>query len=79
MVDMVAAGLGVAAVPQLAIPPHLMRSESCAVPLIKPLLNRTSGLIKRRGRVLSPAAERLYQMILSSTANGQETAGDRRC
>jgi DNA-binding transcriptional LysR family regulator len=77
VVDMVAAGLGVAAVPQLAIPPHLMRSELCAVPLIKPVLNRTSGLIKRRGRVLSPAAERLYQMILSSTANGQEAAGDR--
>jgi len=69
LVDMVAAGLGIAAVPQLAIPAHLAVSELRAVPLTRPVVNRTIGLIKRRGRVLSPAAERLYHMIVASTGS----------
>jgi DNA-binding transcriptional LysR family regulator len=70
VVDMVAAGLGIAAVPQLAIPPHLARTQIRVVPLTKPVVNRTIGLIKRKGRVFSPAAERLYQMMLSVDKNG---------
>lgn len=66
VVDMVAAGLGVAAVPQLAIPAHLAHSELCTVALTRPVVNRTIGLIKRRDRVLSPAAERAYQMIAAA-------------
>jgi hypothetical protein len=36
-----------------------------AIPLIKPIVNRTLGLIRRRWRVLSPAAEQLYQLIMA--------------
>lgn len=66
VVDMVAAGLGIAAVPQLAVPSHGAQKHLCVVPLTRPVVNRTIGLIKRRGRVLSPAAQRLYQMIVES-------------
>lgn len=67
VVDMVAAGLGIAAVPQLAVPAHAAQVKLCVVPLIKPVVSRNVGLIKHQGRVLSPAAERLYQMIVDST------------
>ncbi|MEQ7918680.1 LysR family transcriptional regulator [Xanthomonas sp. WHRI 1810A] len=67
VVDMVVAGLGVAAVPALAVLPHFAEPALRAIPLTRPTVHRTIGLIKRRGRVLSPAAERLYQMITEAT------------
>lgn len=67
VVEMVAAGLGIAAVPQLAVPTYVGQGNLRVVSLTKPVVNRTLGLIKRRGRVLSAAAERLYQMIAEAT------------
>jgi len=67
VVDLVAAGLGVSAVPQLALHPRMTQSEIRAIPLIDPVVHRVTGLLKRQGRVLSPAAERLFQMIIAST------------
>ena len=65
LVALVEAGLGVAAVPRLAMPltdhPTLV-----SVPLIDPAITRTVGLIRRRGRSLSPAAQQLYDLLLAS-------------
>ena len=65
LVAMVEAGLGVAAVPRLAMPltdhPTLV-----SVPLVDPAITRTVGLIRRRGRSLSPAAQQLYDLLLAS-------------
>ena len=69
----VEAGLGVAAVPRLALPAGehpVLR----AIPLIEPRVTRTIGLIKRRGRALSPAAAALYEMVKGEKA----LAGGRR-
>jgi DNA-binding transcriptional LysR family regulator len=59
MLGLVEAGLGVAAVPSLAMPakdhPLLV-----SVPLIEPVVTRRVGLIRRKGRSLSPAAQQLY-------------------
>jgi DNA-binding transcriptional LysR family regulator len=59
LVDFVEAGLGIAAVPELAMPcgehPTLV-----SVPLVEPVVTRTIGLIRRAGRSLSPAAQHLY-------------------
>src|SRR5262249_11401148 len=60
---LVEAGLGVAALPRLAVPED-GRGRLAAIPLTSPVVTRTLGLMKRRGRVLSPAAEQLYSMIL---------------
>src|SRR5436305_4242330 len=72
LVSFVESGLGVAAVPRLSMPrkghPLLV-----SVPIIEPEVTRTVGLIKRRGRSLSPAAEHLYGM-LRATAQKQTTA-----
>jgi len=59
MLGLVEAGLGVAAVPSMAMPgkdhPLLV-----SVPLDRPVVTRRVGLIRRRGRALAPAAQHLY-------------------
>ena len=59
MVGLVEAGLGVAAVPAMAMPdkdhPLLV-----SVPLDEPVVTRRVGLIHRSGRTLAPAAQHLY-------------------
>lgn len=59
---LVEAGLGVAAVPSMALPgkdhPLLV-----GVPLVDPVVTRTIGLLRRRGRSLSPAAQQLYDLF----------------
>ncbi len=62
---LVEAGLGVAAVPKLALPtnPH---SPLIGIPLQKPSISRTLGLITRRGKTLAPAAQVLYGMLRKS-------------
>jgi DNA-binding transcriptional LysR family regulator len=75
LVGFVESGLGVAAVPRLAMPrkghPLLV-----SVPIVEPEVTRTVGLIKRRGRSLSPAAEHLYEML--RTIAQRQTAADKR-
>ncbi|MDB6049612.1 MAG: LysR family transcriptional regulator [Pseudomonas sp.] len=63
VVDMVEAGLGIAAVPLLAMPRPNPHSTLRSIALEQPQVSRTLGLIRRRGRVLSHAAEQLYGMI----------------
>jgi len=56
---LVEAGLGIAALPELALPaPGLV-----GVPLVRPAVTRTLGLIRRKGRHLQPAAEILFRMV----------------
>ena len=62
LVGLVEAGLGVAAVPRLAMPagnhPSLV-----SVPLVDPTVERTLGIVRRRGRTLPPAAQALCEMV----------------
>ncbi|MDD1964845.1 LysR family transcriptional regulator [Pseudomonas putida] len=62
MIGLVEAGLGVAAVPSIAMPaaPHPIL---VSVPLIEPEVLRNVGLIKRRGRTLTPAAIELERLV----------------
>jgi len=59
---LVEAGLGVAAMPRLAMPrdPH---PTLVARPLIDPVLTRTVGIIVRHGADLSPAARQFRRML----------------
>lgn len=70
MVGLVEAGLGVAAVPSMAMPgsdhPLLV-----SVPLVDPVVKRKMGLIKRRSTVLSPAAQQLYDLCSERQVNSQ--------
>lgn len=67
VVSLVEAGLGIAAVPQLAMPPG-PHPVLTSVKLVQPLVTRTLGLVQRRGQVLSPAAQQLYDMFLALRA-----------
>ncbi len=66
MIGLVEAGLGVAAVPAMAMPkkghPLLV-----SVPLIDPVVKRKMGLIKRRSTQLTPAAVELYDMFMETS------------
>jgi len=64
---LVEAGLGMAAIPQLALPE--CNPKVCGVPLIEPQLWRTLGLIQKRERVLSPVAEYLKNRLLTLHVN----------
>jgi DNA-binding transcriptional LysR family regulator len=64
LVGLVEAGLGIAAVPRLAMPPG-EHPLLVSIPLAEPEVKRTLGLIRRRGRLLSPAAQELHDMILA--------------
>jgi DNA-binding transcriptional LysR family regulator len=65
LLGLVEAGLGVAAVPRLAMPlsghPTLV-----GVKLENPRVMRTLGLITRHGRMLPPAAQQLYDLLRKS-------------
>lgn len=62
LLGLVEAGLGVAAVPRLAMPPG-EHPILASVALKDPVVTRRMGLIQRRGRSLSPAARHLYDMF----------------
>jgi len=62
LLGLVEAGLGIAAVPRLAMP-ILDGGNLVAVKLHKPQIYRTLGLILRRGNQLGHAAGQLYEMV----------------
>jgi DNA-binding transcriptional LysR family regulator len=64
LLGLVEAGLGVAAVPQLAMPGQA-HATLASVPLIEPVVTRTLGLIRRRGRTLAPAAQALHDLLVA--------------
>ncbi len=62
MLGLVEAGLGVAAVPALAMPGK-DHAVLVSVPLDSPVVTRRIGLIRRSGRSLPPAAQQLYGLF----------------
>ncbi len=76
MLGLVEAGLGVAAVPSIAMPgadhPLLV-----SVPLVEPVVSRKVGLIRRKGRTLSPAALQFFEFF-SEMKGRRGQAGRKR-
>lgn len=67
LLGLVEAGLGIAAVPRLALP--LSRHPTlAAVPVVQPVVQRTLGFITRHGKVLSPPAQLLVAMLREATS-----------
>ncbi|MDR2319134.1 MULTISPECIES: LysR family transcriptional regulator [unclassified Pseudomonas] len=65
---MVEAGLGVSAMPSLAMP-SADHPTLVSVPLTEPQVTRTLGLVYRRGASLSPAAEKFVSILLEQWPN----------
>ena len=64
MLGLVEAGLGVAAVPAMAMP-ETGHPLLVSVPLVDPAVTRRVGLIRRRSRSLSPAAQQLFELLVA--------------
>jgi DNA-binding transcriptional LysR family regulator len=62
LLEMVRAGLGIAVVPQLAMPTD-SASALRSVPMKGEGITRSLGVIRRAGRVLSPAAQNFYDLL----------------
>lgn len=65
LVSLVEAGVGIGVVPQLAMPKG-RHAALVSKPLLEPAVSRDIGLIHRRGRQLSPAAQLLYDMLMKT-------------
>jgi DNA-binding transcriptional LysR family regulator len=65
LIGLVEAGLGVAIVPQLTLPPR-PDARVVGVPLV-PAVTRTIGLIRRAGRTLSPAADAFAKLLVETS------------
>ncbi len=72
LIGMVEAGLGVAAVPRLAAPGP-GHPTIATLALVDPVVTRRLGLIRRRGRSLSPAAQQLHDFV-AELRHGDEGA-----
>ncbi|SAK67393.1 LysR family transcriptional regulator [Caballeronia calidae] len=75
MLGLIEAGLGVAAVPSMAMP---VRDHPVltSVPLVDPVVKRRVGIVKRRGRPLTPAAEQFYRAIIEMRRGGGANSDD---
>ena len=62
LLGLVEAGMGIAVVPSLAMP-NKDHPVLASIPLFDPVVSRRIGLIKKRGRTLAPAAEKLYELL----------------
>nr|WP_205299937.1 LysR family transcriptional regulator [Pantoea sp. Tr-811] len=62
LLGLIEAGLGIAAVPSIALPmtPHPILAS---IALVEPQVTRKMGLLKRRGRTLTPAALEMERLI----------------
>ena len=74
MLGLVEAGLGVAAVPSMAMPGH-DHPVLMSVPLVEPVVKRRIGIVKRRGRALTPAAEAFHRMVIEAKRSGAARSG----
>lgn len=61
---LVEAGLGISALPGLAMP-QTAHATIMGIPLVEPVIRRTLGIIRRKESVLSPAAEHFFTLLLN--------------
>jgi DNA-binding transcriptional LysR family regulator len=64
LIGLVEAGLGVAIVPKLTVPPR--PAIVVGVPLV-PAVHRTVGIIRRAGRTVSPAADAFAKLLVQAS------------
>lgn len=70
LLSLVEAGLGIAVVPEMCMPLE-PSSEVVGVPVAQPSISRQVGLIQNVGHRLPPAAQKLYDQILSLRESGR--------
>lgn len=74
LVALLEAGIGVTALPAMAIPKS-SRSLLSFIPLTEPYIDRTICVVQRKGEILSPAARAMLEAIINHALSLKETAG----
>ena len=74
MLGLVEAGIGIAAVPSMAMPGR-DHPVLTSVPLVEPVVKRRVGIVRRRGRPLTPAAQAFHTAIVEKKRSGAASAG----
>jgi DNA-binding transcriptional LysR family regulator len=74
-VGLVAQGVGIAVVPRLAMQ-HGAYPSLRVIDLVAPTVSRTFNLLTRKGAVLSPAAQNLYELLLARRARFTPRRGE---
>jgi len=69
MLGLVEAGIGIAAVPSMAMPGR-DHPVLTSVPLVEPVVKRRVGIVRRRGRQLTPAAQAFHSAIVEKRRGG---------
>lgn len=83
LLSLIEAGLGIGAVPRFAVSSSGSSALAC-VPLVEPTVTRTLGIIRRRGRPLTPAAQALHELLMRparprrAARRGDATKGARK-
>ncbi len=77
LISMVAAGLGVAAVPRMALSAH-NNPNLVGVPLVKPVVGRRIGLVSSRSRLLTPQAKILFDMLCAAAEGHSDRLKTKR-
>ena len=77
LLSLIEAGIGVGAVPRFAVPAGT-QAGLASVALVEPRVVRTIGLIRRRGRPLSPAAQIFRDLLCRPPSPGHRVARKRR-
>lgn len=76
LIGIVESGLGLAVVPQLTLP--VQPASIVGVKLEQPAVSRTLGIVKRRGRSLSPAAEAFSRLLMNAGRSTRKGAASAR-
>jgi DNA-binding transcriptional LysR family regulator len=72
LTTLIESGIGIGAVPRFSIPQTAL-SRLVTVPLIEPRVTRMIGVIKPRGRPLSPAAQAFRDLLAPPQSSAKET------
>jgi DNA-binding transcriptional LysR family regulator len=75
LVSLIEAGIGVGAVPRFALPSG-KQATLVSVPLKEPEVVRSIGVITRRGRPLTPAAQAFHDLLVASGGRPRRAARD---
>lgn len=74
LISMASAGLGAAILPKIVLPP-VIDERTHALRVVRPAITRTVALITLRGQSLSPASQRLRQLMKQLIADPGERPG----
>lgn len=73
LISLIEAGVGIGAVPRFALPLTAQPGGLVSIPLHEPTVTRTIGIVTRRGRPLTPAAQIFHDLLVTLHRSSEHT------